>query len=324
MTALTGWPVARDGSNNGTTPKGMRQSLGGLLAGNGSSALDVRKGVLFDGAGALVSGKANMSYDVRAFRAVLMRSTANGPVLVANDATVNVVTTAAPGSNSRIDIIYAHQHLVAGDGGSDSDVVLEIGVAQGTAAASPSAPSIPSGALELARVTVTSGTTATSSLTISQTHPWTVPNGAPIPVRNNTERSALTAFDGLIVNHLGDDELQRYDGSSWVSVGGSDTGWLALPFNTGGNWGGGSNPAKYRVKNGELFLKGIAVRSSGSSTTVATLPAGARPPESVSFQVRIGTATSNFAIGTDGVMQCTSGYTTGSDLFLDGKNFLVN
>lgn len=323
MTGLTGLFVARDGSNNGTVPKGARQALGGLLAGNGASALDVRKGVLVDALGPVVAGTAGMSYDVRAFRAVTMTSTANGPVVVSNDATVNVTTTAAPGSNSRIDVVWCRQHLVAGDGGSDSDVTLEIGVTQGTAAASPSVPSIPTGALSLAQVTVTSGATATNTLTFTRSHAWTTGNGGVVPVYTSTERTAITPYVGMTIWYDLTKQLLVWNGTAWVSPG-NDTGWLALPFNTGGNWAGGSPAAKYRVKNGEVFLKGVAVRSTGSDTTVATLPAGARPPETVSFQVRIGTATSNFAISSAGVMTCTSGYTNGSDLFLDLKNFLVD
>src|SRR5688572_23510341 len=107
MTGKTALFVARDASANGTTPSGARLALGGLLAGNGASPLDVRPGVLVDNGGAIASGAANMSYNVRAFRAVSLVSTANGPTVGVNDATVNVVTTAAPGSNARYDLIWA-------------------------------------------------------------------------------------------------------------------------------------------------------------------------------------------------------------------------
>jgi hypothetical protein len=220
MTAQNGTWVSRDGSDNGTTPKSARLAMGGLLAKNGASGLDVRKGVLWDGAGNVVAGTAAMSYTIRSCNTVVMPSATQGPVVVPNDASVTVTTTAAPGSNSRIDIIWVRQHLVAADGGADTDVIGEFGVAQGTAAASPSAPAIPTGAVELARATVTTGATATNTLTISQTHLWTVADGAPIPVRNDTERDALTEFDGMLVNHLGSDQLQRYDGSTWQSVSG--------------------------------------------------------------------------------------------------------
>jgi hypothetical protein len=219
MAGRTALFVARDGSNNGTTPVGARLALGGLLAGNGASPLDVRAGVLVDNGGAIVSGAADMSYNVRAFRAVSLASTANGPTIGSNDASVNVVTTAAPGSNSRIDRIWARQHLMTGDGATDTDVVYEIGVTQGTVAASPSAPAIPSGAVALYDATVTAGVTATSGLTFTRAHNWTVANGGIIPIFTSTERTAITPYEGLAIWYAVTDELQIWDGAAWKVVG---------------------------------------------------------------------------------------------------------
>jgi hypothetical protein len=172
MTARTGLYVARDASNNGTTPQGARLAQSGLIEWAGPNPLDTKQGVFYDTGTPVVAGTAGMSYDVRAFVATGRLSAASGPWISANDATVNVVTTAAPGSNSRIDVIWCRQHLVAADGGADTDVILEIGVTQGTSAASPSVPSVPTGALALMKVTVPSGTLATSGLTFTRMHEW--------------------------------------------------------------------------------------------------------------------------------------------------------
>lgn len=170
MSGLTGLFVALDGAD-GTTPVGARKALAGLLQWSGSGTpFDVQTGVFPTDGTAVVAGTSGMSYDVSAFVAVLLPSAAIGPVIAANDAPVNVATTAAPGSNSRIDVIWCRQHLVAADGGADSDVDLEIGVTQGTPAASPSVPSIPTGALGLYKVTVPTGTTATNVLTFTKLH----------------------------------------------------------------------------------------------------------------------------------------------------------
>jgi hypothetical protein len=166
MTALTGKYVARDSAGNGTTARGARLADAGLLAKNSDGT--VRVGVLLDGQGAVVTGAAGMSYSVRKHVAVTKASEANGPVLVPNDGVVSVTTDPAPGSNSRWDVIYSLQPLVSGDGGSSTSVAPIIDVAKGTASATPSVPSIPTGALELARVPVPSGTTATSGLTFTQ------------------------------------------------------------------------------------------------------------------------------------------------------------
>lgn len=166
MTALPGLFVARDAGGNGTTPTAARQALAGLLAKNPDGT--VRTGVLADGLGPVVTGTSGMSYSVRRHVAVAKAAEINGPVLVPNDGPVAVSTTPAPGSNSRIDVIYVQQRFVQGDGGSESTNQPVIGVAQGATSATPSAPSIPSGAVELARATVTAGTQATSGLTITQ------------------------------------------------------------------------------------------------------------------------------------------------------------
>lgn len=216
MAELTGNFVAQTGAGAGTSPKGARLANGGLLAHDGSTPLGVRKGVLVDGGGPVVTGAAGMTYAVRAFVAVTMATSTNGPTVVPNDAAVSVATTVAPGSNSRIDVIWVRQKLLTGDGGSETTNLAEIGVTQGVAGASPAVPTIPTGALSLATVNVPAGTVATSGLTFTQTHPWAVANGAPIPVRNDTERAALTAFDGLIVNNLTAKRLQKYDGTAAV------------------------------------------------------------------------------------------------------------
>lgn len=274
MTGQTGLAVSRDGSSNGTTPKGFRLAMGGLLS-KSTTGINVQKGVMWDGAGAVVTGTAGMAYSVRACDAVVMPSSTQGPVIVPNDAALSVATTAAPGSNSRIDIIWVRQHLVAADGGSDSDVVSEWGCTQGATAASPVAPAIPTGAVELARATVTTGTTQTNSLTITQTHPWVVAAGAPIPVRNNTERAALTAFDGLIVNNLTSDRLERYNGTAWENLNGSDSGWVAVPAVAPF-----TSTCEVRKEGTRVTMRGYVARASGSSTTLttaATVPAGYRP-----------------------------------------------
>lgn len=276
MTAQRGTWIARDGSNNGTTPKGARLATGGLLAHDGASPLSIRKGVVFDGGGPVVAGTAGMSYDVRALVAVTLASAANGPTMVPNDASVNVATDPAPGSGSRVDVIWVRQKLLTGDGGSETGNEAEIGVARGAASGSPSAPSIPVGALELARTTVAAGTTATNALTISQTHLWTVGSGAPIPVRDNNERSALTPFTGMIVNHLGSGVLQRYNGTAWIAIGNEDEGvWVDVP-------GVAPFTSTMRVRKvGKLVVStGSVARATGSSAsfnTAATIPVGYRP-----------------------------------------------
>lgn len=183
-----------------------------------TAANTIRAGLFWDGSATVVSGKANMSYDVRAFTCVTSRGSTAGAVKLSNDAVYNVATTAAPGSNSRYDVVYVWQREYSLDG-TDSNPV--IGVVQGTAAASPSVPSLSSfpGAIELARILVPSGVTATNSgTTITQTAPFTAAAGAVVPVRTTTERDAGSWIESQVIWLLDTDKYQRYDGSAWADL----------------------------------------------------------------------------------------------------------
>lgn len=206
------------GNGAGTvTPLDHKLAQAGLIAKTGAGTNLVRPGLFYDGVSTIVSGKANMSYDVAPFTAALTRGATAGAVLLSNDGTVNVATTAAPGSNSRIDSVYVWQREFSLDG-TDSNPV--IGVVQGTAAASPTAPSLAAfpGAIELARITVPAGVTATNSgTTITQTAPFTAPAGGIVTFRNSTERDAATVTAGTLGFLLSDSTRHVSTGSGWVA-----------------------------------------------------------------------------------------------------------
>lgn len=201
------------------TPLDHKLAQAGLVAKRGAGSNLVRSGVFFDTTVNLVTGRANMAYDVAAFTAVLSRGAAAGAVLLSNDGTVSVSTTPAPGSNSRIDIVYAWQREFSLDG-VDSNPV--IGVVQGTAAASPVAPSLAAfpGAIELARITVPAGITATTSATITQTSRFTAAAGGVVYFRNVTERDeALNLVpDGTIGFVETTDTLWYHADGAWAPL----------------------------------------------------------------------------------------------------------
>lgn len=221
MTAQRGNFVNQDGSSNGTSATNARLAQGGLGVDDGTSGLGVRNGVFYDGQGNVVSGNTDtgpMTYSVRACQMMLylLGTVGSGIVLAVNDGLLKVSTTASPGSNSRIDVIWARHHSVAaGDGGPDADNIFQIGVTQGTVAASPTVPTIPTGAMALAQAVVTAGVTNTNTLAFTQVNPWTTTHGSPIPVRNSTEQAALTPYLGMQVYRVDLDAVQRYNGAAW-------------------------------------------------------------------------------------------------------------
>lgn len=215
MTATHG--VGTYGNAAGTvTPLDHKMAQLGMVT--KTAANTIRAGLFWDGSATIVSGKANMSYDVRALTAVTSRGATLGAVLLSNDGTYNVATTAAPGSNSRYDVVYLWQREYSIDG-TDSDPV--IGVVQGTPAASPSVPSLSAypGAIELARIVVPSGVTATNSgTTITQTAPFTAMQGGVVPVRSTTERDAGSWVESQLIWLLDTDVYQKYNGSAWSDL----------------------------------------------------------------------------------------------------------
>jgi hypothetical protein len=219
--------IAATAAPLGTQPIDARLAMNGLIANannGGAYPLGARPGLFYDanGAGGSVVGTtatSPMTYNVRQFVGVaqLLGTATSGLALFANDGTVTVNTTAAPGSNSRIDVIWVRQHALAADGGADADNILEIGVTQGTAAASPTVPTIPTGAMALAQAVILSTTTQTSTAVITQVSNFTSTSGSAIPVRSAAERNALNQYDGLEVDRLDLNIKERSNGTSWLA-----------------------------------------------------------------------------------------------------------
>lgn len=122
---------------------------------------------------------ANMSVDVAAGLAVVegTDNAGQGNYLVPNGATVNVAISAAPGSNSRIDVVYVKVRDNTEDSGGNDDSIF--GVAAGTPAGSPVAPSIPDSALALAQVLIASGDTDIDANQITDVRARAVPATLP-------------------------------------------------------------------------------------------------------------------------------------------------
>lgn len=161
-------------ATRGTTALESRQSLAGLIPGAG--VLD----------GLTVSGTASWQYSVSAGHVATSRGIdTDGVVLFANDAPVLVDCSPAPGTGSRIDIIYA-KHNDATTPNADPDSEAFAGVAEGVASGTPVAPEIPDGAVELARATVSAGATNTDHANVTISH---------------GDRLVTTTLGGIMVAH---------------------------------------------------------------------------------------------------------------------------
>jgi hypothetical protein len=150
-------------------------------AGVGTSVSDMRKIVSSHWASfGVVTGCAvstvstGMTYKVAAGVAVASRGTTYGAVEFLVPAST-VTTDVGPQSGARYDVIYAKPQDPS-QGDSTADVV--VGVVKGTAAASPSKPSIPTGAVELRAYLVPQGATKTSQATVQGSVNFAIPYGA--------------------------------------------------------------------------------------------------------------------------------------------------
>lgn len=122
------------------------------------------------GGGLLVTQRAagtDMSVDVAAGIAVIEGDDQadQGNYVARNTAAANVAGITAPGSNSWIVIVYLQVRDPDAGGSAGDDAAL--GFVTGTAAASPVAPTLPDSAIELARITIPTGTVAITNAMIS-------------------------------------------------------------------------------------------------------------------------------------------------------------
>jgi hypothetical protein len=203
-----------------------RLALAGLLALNGPGPLDVRPGIMYaPGSPGLVTGDSSTGpwrYTVAAGTFVTTKGNLDGPHLMANDGNVLVSSIAPPGSNSRYDLIYVMQDDADATISPDGTTAPQVAVVNGVASATPGVPALPAGAIALATALVastattgTSGPGVTIDTTVSR---YTTVRGAPIPVRNATERDEITVRDALQVYRLDLHMAETYNGTSWLNA----------------------------------------------------------------------------------------------------------
>lgn len=195
----------------------IRRDLEGSVVRDAAGKM--RAGVFPAHFNALVTGRSDMKVAIADFRAVIDRG---GAIFMANvGADTSVTLDAAPAANRRIDLIYAIQRSTTlGDAAS----LPIFGFVNGTASATPVAPSLPANlttALPLATVEIPAGATTTLSagVVITQVYPYTAMAGGTVAARNSVELNAWAPVDGsksYLVN-----AAQHYERAAggWVASG---------------------------------------------------------------------------------------------------------
>lgn len=117
---------------------------------------------------------ANMSVDVAVGKAAITGDDVadQGRYLVRSTTVANVVIGAAPGANSRIDVVVLRIHDASATGVSNTPAFAVI---PGVALAAPVAPAVPNGALELAHVLVVAGDVSVLNAKITDRRVRSVP-----------------------------------------------------------------------------------------------------------------------------------------------------
>ena len=194
-----------------------RKDIAGLITKDVNGV--VRSGVFLRHLNPLVTARADMKVDVAAFEACAVQF--GGPILLANDGTLQVALATAPVANSRIDVVYVKQNESAAPG-TDADTSRVLAAVTGTAAASPTKPALPAGALELATVLVPAGVVATnaSGVTISPTFQYSAPAGVPVPFRSLSDLQLWTTpaywQQAFVFNDAANNGTYTFLNGSWV------------------------------------------------------------------------------------------------------------
>ena len=272
-----------------------RRDMSGLFVCNKTTMLPIA-GILDRSQDNLVTGRGDsMSVTVHPFNAVLNRY---GALLIQNDGDVKVPINAAPSANSRIDVVYVMQHETRPPMSDNSDFPV-FGVAIGVAAATPVAPSVPSGALALAQVLLPAGVsnTSASGVVITQTYIGAAMKGDMLRVWTSAQRDALTGVpEGTLLHDVA-------DGCDYVRKGGKWRGWN-MPWR---DIHLGKNQAHMWASNGvgyiDLLTTDINLTGWGSTVTVGHVSNSAFYPvtsEELFAPTRDSYAPTMVNVGTDG------------------------
>lgn len=276
-----------------TDPRDARHAVGGLLALQGPTALDVRTGVMVGpGSTQLITGTTRtgpkMSVRLGEHVAVTSRGTANGAYLGPTlEAPLEVDVELAPASGSRIDVVYVKQRdTTSGVPTPDATPGPLYGVLTGqVSTGTPAKPSLAAivGAEELGTVQVSAGATSTngSGVIITNTARPTVARGGISPILSS--ETAAGVYRGQYRDHP-TNWLERWSGSSWDRVGPLLLPPARLPLVTGYyNWKdsspSGGNWERIQVERvgNTAFLRGLIGTPSLSAGTNIIVAAGGIP-----------------------------------------------
>lgn len=179
----TAFGIQQTSAGVGTTASDMRHILAAQWACTG--VVD----------GLAVTGGTSLAYSVASGVAVCSRGTSDGKSLAYFAGGNTPAVAASDATNPRIDVVWVTAHDAAQ---GDADNLVTLGVTQGTPAATPVAPTIPTYATQLAQMLIPAGATTTANATSTAGVGYAIPYGASLGVLlDKTDTTSGTNFSGL-------------------------------------------------------------------------------------------------------------------------------
>lgn len=178
----TAFGIQQTSAGVGTTASDMRHILAAQWACTG--VVD----------GLAVTGSTSLAYRVASGVAVCSRGASDGKTMAWYPGGATPAVAASDATKPRIDVVWVTAHDAAQ---GDADNLVTLGVTQGTPAATPVAPTIPTYATQLAQMLLPAGATTTANATRTAYVSHAVPYGASMGVLvDQTDTSYTTVVRG--------------------------------------------------------------------------------------------------------------------------------
>jgi hypothetical protein len=205
------------------TAEQFRNWHGLLLAGKGGSTSLIPRGGVNPALGSQLqvtqTGSPSQAIIVKSGHAVIPGSEGSkqGVYSAMNDADLTLSVTAAHATLNRIDSVVFKVQDTAYSGATNTSSLVMV---DGTPASSPSAPTLPSNSIELARISVLAASTSVVTGSITDRRQYFATNGGVITCTSSTRPAAGTVAAGQIIYESDTTFIYRTDdgGTTWTKL----------------------------------------------------------------------------------------------------------
>jgi hypothetical protein len=216
-----------------------------------------------------------------------------------SDANITGTVTAADSTNPRKDIVYiqVNDSDVDTSGAKSAPVLYLAGTPAPTGTNTPAAPALPARSFLVGTITIPQAGGGSPTVVLNPAR--YVAAGGLLPISSNTERAALTPYDGMAIARTDYDGIEIYDGTEW---GGPLTATLVTPPDSGWSIAGGItrvNAQAFKQFRATLKLTRVGAAAATINQTynallAGTIPAAYRPAVDVQGHAVMSTTGGTF------------------------------